>query len=148
MVCSMTGYGRSEVADEKHKFTVEMKSVNNRYLDINIKMPKKFNALESKIRNELKQFVKRGKVDVFITYEDFSETDTKVRYNKEIAAEYLRYLKQMSDDFGIDNDIRVSTLSKYPDVFSREDAELDEDEMWGTLKKAIDGAGEEFAGGG
>ena len=66
MVFSMTGYGRSEVADEKHKFTVEMKSVNNRYLDINIKMPKKFNALESKIRNELKTFVKRGKVDVFI----------------------------------------------------------------------------------
>ena len=144
MVCSMTGYGRGEVADEKHKFTVEMKSVNNRYLDINIKMPKKFNALESKIRNELKQFVKRGKVDVFITYEDFSETDTRVRYNKEIAAEYLGYLKQMSDDFGIDNDIRVSTLSKYPDVFSMEDAELDEEEMWGSLKKVIDKAGEEF----
>ena len=144
MVCSMTGYGRGEVADEKHKFTVEMKSVNNRYLDINIKMPKKFNALESKIRNELKQFVKRGKVDVFITYEDFSETDTRVRYNKEIAAEYLDYLKQMSEDFGIDNDIRVSTLSKYPDVFSMEDAELDEEEMWGSLKKVIDKAGEEF----
>ena len=144
MVCSMTGYGRGEVADEKHKFTVEMKSVNNRYLDINIKMPKKFNALESKIRNELKQFVKRGKVDVFITYEDFSETDTRVRYNKEIAAEYLGYLKQMSDDLGIDNDIRVSTLSKYPDVFSMEDAELDEEEMWGSLKKVIDKAGEEF----
>ena len=71
MVFSMTGYGRSEVADEKHKFTVEMKSVNNRYLDINIKMPKKFNALESKIRNQLKNYVKRGKVDVFISYEDF-----------------------------------------------------------------------------
>ncbi|MCR5344279.1 MAG: YicC family protein [Butyrivibrio sp.] len=145
MVFSMTGYGRSEVADEKHKFTVEMKSVNNRYLDINIKMPKKFNALESKIRNELKTFVKRGKVDVFITYEDFSEADTRVRYNKEIAAEYLQYLKQMSEDFGIDNDIRVSSLSKYPDVFSMEDMELDEEELWGSLKKAIDGAGEEFA---
>ncbi len=145
MVCSMTGYGRCEVADEKHKFTVEMKSVNNRYLDINIKMPKKFNALESKIRNELKRFIKRGKVDVFITYEDFSETDTKVRYNKEIAAEYLAYLKQMSADFGIDNDIRVSSLSKYPDVFTMEDAELDEEELWTGLKKAVEGAGKEFA---
>ena len=145
MVCSMTGYGRGEVADEKHKFTVEMKSVNNRYLDINIKMPKKFNALESKIRNELKSFIKRGKVDVFITYEDFSETDTRVKYNKEIAGEYLTYLKQMAEDFGIDNDIRVSTLSKYPDVFSMEDAEFDEDELRDLLIKAVDAAGEEFA---
>ena len=145
MVCSMTGYGRCEVADEKHKFTVEMKSVNNRYLDINIKMPKKFNALESKIRNELKKFIKRGKVDVFISYEDFSETDSKVKYNKAIAGEYLTYLKQMSEDFGIDNDIRVSSLSKYPDVFSMEDVEPNEDEMWEYLKKAVDGAGEEFA---
>ena len=144
MVCSMTGYGRCEVADEKHKFTVEMKSVNNRYLDINIKMPKKFNALESKIRNELKKFIKRGKVDVFISYEDFSETDSKVKYNKAIAGEYLTYLKQMSEDFGIDNDIRVSSLSKYPDVFSMEDVEPNEDEMWEQLKKAVDGAGEEF----
>ncbi len=145
MVCSMTGYGRCEVADEKHKFTVEMKSVNNRYLDINIKMPKKFNALESKIRNELKKFIKRGKVDVFISYEDFSETDTRVKYNREIAGEYLGYLRQMSQDFGIDNDIRVSSLSKYPDVFSMEDAELDEEELWGSLSKAVDGAGSEFA---
>ncbi|WP_026494567.1 YicC/YloC family endoribonuclease [Butyrivibrio sp. WCD3002] len=145
MVCSMTGYGRCEVADEKHKFTVEMKSVNNRYLDINIKMPKKFNALESKIRNELKKFIKRGKVDVFISYEDFSETDSKVKYNKAIAGEYLTYLKQMAEDFGIDNDIRVSTLSKYPDVFSMEDVEPNEDEMWESLKKTVDGAGEEFA---
>ncbi|WP_026669862.1 YicC/YloC family endoribonuclease [Butyrivibrio sp. AE3006] len=145
MVCSMTGYGRCEVADEKHKFTVEMKSVNNRYLDINIKMPKKFNALESKIRNELKKFIKRGKVDVFISYEDFSETDSKVKYNKAIAEEYLTYLKQMSEDFGIDNDIRVSSLSKYPDVFSMEDVEPNEDEMWEQLKKTVDGAGEEFA---
>ena len=145
MVCSMTGYGRCEVADEKHKFTVEMKSVNNRYLDINIKMPKKFNALESQIRTELKKYIKRGKVDVFISYEDFSETDTRVKYNKEIAGEYLNYLRQMAEDFGIDNDIRVSTLSKYPDVFSMEDADYDEEEIWESLKKAVDGAGEEFA---
>ena len=128
MVCSMTGYGRCEVANEKNKFTVEMKSVNNRYLDINIKMPKKINALESKIRGELKKYIKRGKVDVFITYEDFSESDSRVKYNKEIAEEYLGYLKQMAEDFGIDNDVRVSSLSKYPDVFSMEDTELDEEE--------------------
>lgn len=145
MVCSMTGYGRCEVANEKNKFTVEMKSVNNRYLDINIKMPKKFNALESKIRGELKKYIKRGKVDVFITYEDFSESDSRVKYNKEIAEEYLGYLKQMAEDFGIDNDVRVSSLSKYPDVFSMEDTELDEEEIWESLKKAVDGAGDEFA---
>ena len=91
MLKSMTGFGRCENATDEYKISVEMKAVNHRYLDLSIKMPKKFNALESKIRNELKKFIKRGKVDVFISYEDFSETDARVKYNKEIAAEYLGY---------------------------------------------------------
>ena len=144
MVCSMTGFGRSEVTEGQRKYIVELKSVNNRYLDINIKMPKKFNAFESAIRTELKNYMKRGKVDVFISYEDFSESDSRVKYNKAKAEEYFTYLKQMASDFGLDNDIRISALSKFPEVFTMEEEELDEVEVWSGLKKAINEAGKQF----
>ena len=144
MIKSMTGFGRCEITENNRKFTVEMKSVNHRYLDVNIKMPKKLNFFESAIRAELKNFITRGKVDVFITYEDFTENNTTIRYNKEVAAEYMKYLKQIAEDFSLDDDIRVSTLSRYPEVFTMEDAELDEEELWKGLQKAIRGAAEGF----
>lgn len=144
MIKSMTGFGRCEIAENNRKFTVEMKSVNHRYLDVNIKMPKKLNFFESAIRGELKNYISRGKVDIFITYEDFSENTSSVRYNKELAEEYLTYLRQMADDFGLDNDIRVSTLSKYPEVFTMEDQNVDEEELWKELQKAVKGAAEMF----
>lgn len=144
MIKSMTGFGRCEVAENNRKFTVEMKSVNHRYLDVNIKMPKKLNFFESAIRGELKNFISRGKVDIFISYEDFSEDTSSVRYNKELAGEYLKYLRQMAEDFGLDDDIRVSTLSKYPEVFTMEEQGIDEEELWKELKKAVTGAAEMF----
>ncbi len=144
MVSSMTGFGRAEVTEGERKYTVELKSVNNRYLDINIKMPKKFNAFEAQIRSELKGYMKRGKVDVFISYEDFSESDTKVKYNKALAQEYFGFLKEMSSDFGIDNDVRTSILSRFPEVLTMEEEELDEEEVWNGLKKAINQAGKQF----
>ncbi len=144
MVCSMTGFGRSEVTEGQRKYIVELKSVNNRYLDINIKMPKKFNAFESAIRSELKSYMKRGKVDVFISYEDFSESETKVKYNKAIAGEYYAYLKEMAEDFGLDNDVRISVLSRFPEVFTMEEEELDEEEVWNGIKKAVNQAGKQF----
>ena len=144
MVSSMTGFGRAEVTEGQRKYTVELKSVNNRYLDINIKMPKKFNAFEAQIRSELKGYMKRGKVDVFISYEDFSESDTRVKYNKALAEEYFGFLKEMSKDFGIDNDVRTSILSRFPEVLTMEEEQLDEEEVWNGLKKAINGAGKQF----
>ena len=144
MIKSMTGFGRCEVAENNRKFTVEMKAVNHRYLDVNIKMPKKLNFFESSIRNELKNYISRGKIDLFITYEDLSENTSNVHYNKELAAEYLKYLRQMQQDFGLEDDIRVSTLSKYPDVFTMEENDGDEEEIWKELKKALDGAAEMF----
>lgn len=140
MIKSMTGFGRCEIEEQERKYTVEMKSVNHRFLDINIKMPKKLSFFESSIRNELKDYVQRGKIDLFITYEDFSENNVCIKYNKDIAAEYLEYLKSMSEEFGLDNDIRVSTLSKYPEVFSMEEQAVDEEEIWNGLAKAIRGA--------
>lgn len=144
MIKSMTGFGRCEVAENNRKFTVEMKSVNHRYLDVNIKMPKKLNFFESAIRAELKKYISRGKVDIFITYEDFSESNTTIRYNREVAAEYLKYLDQMAEEFQLDNDVRVSTLSKYPEVFTMEEQTIDEEELWKELQKAVAGAAEGF----
>ncbi len=144
MIKSMTGFGRCEVAEGERKITVEMKSVNHRYLDVTIKMPKKLNFFEAAIRGELKNDIQRGKVDVFITYEDFTESNVCVKYNKELAAEYMKYLKQMSEDFMLDNDVRVSVLSRYPEVLTMEEQTIDEEELWQLLNKAIKGAVEEF----
>ena len=144
MIKSMTGFGRCEIAENNRKFTVEMKAVNHRYLDVNIKMPKKLNFFESAIRAELKNYISRGKVDMFITYEDFSENVSSVRYNKEIAEVYLGYLRQMAQDFNLDDDIRVSTLSKYPEILTMEEQSIDEEELWKELQKAICGAAEMF----
>lgn len=144
MIKSMTGFGRCEVAKDSRKFTVEMKAVNHRYLDVNIKMPKKLNFFESAIRSELKNYMSRGKVDLFVTYEDMSGNTSNLRYNRDLAAEYLKYLCEMQHDFGLENDIRVSALSKCPDVFTMEESNCDEEELWKELKKALDGAAELF----
>ena len=144
MIKSMTGFGRCEVSENDRKFTVEMKSVNHRYLDVNIKMPKKLNFFESSIRALLKDYIQRGKVDMFITYEDMTENNVSVKYNKDIAGEYLKYLKEMAEEFGLDNDIRVSSLSRYPEVLTMEEQTIDEEGIWKTLEKAIKGAAEGF----
>lgn len=144
MIKSMTGFGRCEIAENSRKFTVEMKSVNHRYLDVNIKMPKTLNFFESAIRGELKNYITRGKVDIFITYEDLSEKTSSVHYNREIAEEYLSYLRQMAEEFNLENDVRVSTLSKYPEVFTMEEAGVDEEELWKELQKAVQGAAKMF----
>ena len=144
MIKSMTGFGRCENANEKRKFTVELKSVNHRYLDVNIKMPKKLNFFESTIRNLLKDYIERGKVDVFITYEDYSEDNYSLKYNPTLAGEYLKHLKDMAEQFGLDNDIRVSTLSRYPEVLVMEEQNIDEKELWAELESALRGACEQF----
>ena len=144
MIKSMTGFGRCEIMEGDRKYTVEMKSVNHRYLDVNIKMPKKLYMFESAIRNELKKYAARGKVDIFISMEDFSENTAMVRYNKELASEYMDHLEQMAADFHLDNDIRVSTLSRYPEVLTMEEAATDEEALWKELQQAFKGAAEQF----
>lgn len=144
MIKSMTGFGRHEVCDENRKISVEIKAVNHRYLDVNTKMPKKLNIFESSIRTLLKNYIQRGKVDVFIQYEDYTEGKANVKYNPDIAEEYLKYLNEMAEVFSLENDIRVSTLSKYPDVFSMEEVTIDEDELWKELSTVIESACEKF----
>ncbi|MEI3266322.1 MAG: YicC/YloC family endoribonuclease [Frisingicoccus sp.] len=144
MLKSMTGFGRSEIANESQKITVEMKAVNHRYCDINIKMPKKLSIFEAGIRNLLKKYIQRGKVDVFITYEDYTENNMVLKYNEELAAEYVRVLQKMGEQFGIENDVRVSALSRYPDVLTLEEQTVDTDELWGVLEEALHKASEQF----
>lgn len=144
MIKSMTGFGRCEVQKEARKFTVELKSVNHRYLDVNIRMPKKLNFFETAIRTLLKSYANRGKIDIFITYEDLSQKQATVKYNSVLAGEYLKYLRQMEEEFGLENDVRVSALSRYPDVFTMEEQSEDEDEIWNGLKETLEGAFGQF----
>lgn len=144
MIKSMTGFGRCEVSDADRRFTVEMKSVNHRYLDVNLKMPKRLNFFEASIRSVLKEYIQRGKVDLFITCEEVAQENVSIRYNRDTARRYLEYLRQMAEEFGLEDDIRVSVLSRFPEVFSMEEAEIDEEGIWKTLEKALRGAAEGF----
>lgn len=133
----MTGFGRSEVATEKRKIIIEMKAVNHRYSDINIKMPKKLSIFESFLRNQLKQQVQRGKVDIFVTCEDDTEQNISLKYNEELAAEYVKYFKKMGDTFQLDHKVKISDLAKMPDVFVLEDSTTDEEEIQKQLQEAF-----------
>lgn len=134
MIKSMTGFGHAEAVTKERKITVELKSVNHRYLDLSIKMPRKLNVFEGQIRNLMKHYMQRGKVDVFITYEDYTAGNVSVKYNREIAAEYLKHLKQMEEEFSLENDVKVSGLSRYPEVLSMEEQSINEEETWHSLE--------------
>ena len=144
MLKSMTGFGRSEIVTDECKISVEMKSVNHRYLDLGIKMPKKFNYFEAAIRNLLKGYIQRGKVDLFISYEDYTEGNVSLRYNRQLAAEYMQAFKEMAEQFGIENDVKVSALSRCPEVLTMEQEPEDEDKMWKVLETALREAAERF----
>lgn len=144
MIKSMTGFGRCENHQGDRKFTVEMKAVNHRYFDVNIRMPKKLNFFETAIRSVLKEYLQRGKVDVFITYEDYSETNLSLKYNEAVAAQYLAYFREMEEKLGIKNDVSASVLGRCPEVFSMEEQAVDEKQIWEVLETALRGAGEQM----
>ena len=144
MMKSMTGFGRAELLDEEKKITVEMKSVNHRYLDINMRMPKKLSVFEATIRTLLKEYIQRGKVDLFITYEDYTQSRVSVKYNQEIAGQYLEYLHQIGENFHLDSKISAAELSRYPEVFTMEEQTKDEKELWSFLEETIRRAALQF----
>ena len=144
MMKSMTGFGRAELLDEEKKITVEMKSVNHRYLDINMRMPKKLSVFEAAIRTLLKEYIQRGKVDLFITYEDYTQSRVSVKYNQEIAGQYLEYLHQIGENFHLDSKISAAELSRYPEVFTMEEQTKDEKELWSFLEETIRRAALQF----
>lgn len=144
MIKSMTGFGRSEVTTKERKIIVEMKAVNHRYCDINIRMPKKLGFFEASIRNLMKKYISRGKIDVFITYEDYTENNLCVRYNEEIAREYLAHIGKISETFGLEMGMNASRLSRYPEVLTLEEQTMDEEELWKVLESAVTEACEKF----
>jgi len=144
MLKSMTGFGRFESETPERKISVEMKAVNHRYCEISLKMPKKLNFFESAIRNLLKNYISRGKVDIFIIYEDFTEGKELVKYNEDLAKSYFELIKKMGSQFEIDGNISASQLARFPDVFTIEEQQIDENEMWSFIENAIKNAAENF----
>lgn len=144
MLKSMTGFGRYELSEGERKITVEMKAVNHRYLDVTLKMPKKLNFFESAIRTLLKEYVQRGKIDVFITYEDLSSKGAALTYNRAVAAQYMDYFRQMAEEFDLENNVKVTDLARCPEVLTLEDQQEDEEEIWQMLEQAVRGACEKF----
>ena len=144
MIKSMTGFGRCEVSDADRKITIEMKSVNHRFFEPNVKMPKKLNIYEAGIRTILKKYINRGKVDVFVTYEDYSENKFCLKYNAELADEYMSIFGYIADQYGIEKDIKVSTLARFPEVITMEEQDNDDEELWHLLEKATEDACRHF----
>ena len=144
MLKSMTGFGRCEAVTDECKISVEIKAVNHRYLDLSIKMPKKFNYFEAAMRTLLKDYIQRGKVDVFITYEDYTEDQVSLKYNSTLAAEYMKNFEKMAEQFGLEDDVTVSMLSRCPEVLTMEQVPEDEEHMWAMLQEVLKGAAENF----
>lgn len=144
MLKSMTGFGRCERVTSEYKISVEIKAVNHRYLDLGLKMPKKFNYFEAAIRTLLKSYIQRGKVDLFINYEDYTQGNLCLKYNPSLAAEYMDYFKRMEEAFGIPNDITVSRLAQFPEVLTMEQVPDDEEHLWEILSEALKEAAEQF----
>ena len=145
MIRSMTGFGHGEVSNDKNqKVTVEMKSVNHRYCDISLKLPKKLAMFESNIRNIMKEYASRGKIDIYVSYEDLSETAVSLHYNQAMAEEYMQVFKKMQEDFNIETKITAEALAKYPEVVTIEEVQQDEEVWWELLEAALRQAAEKF----
>lgn len=144
MIQSMTGFGRGEASDGDYKIEIEMKSVNHRYLDVNVRLPRKLNFYENEIRNQAKQYADRGKVDIFVTFSDMTGQSLNVTYNKEVAEAYLSGIRQLSKDLKLENTTVAYEISRFPDVFAMEESGLDEDTVGALITKAMEHAGEQF----
>lgn len=145
MIRSMTGFGHGEVSNDKNqKVTVEMKSVNHRYCDSSLKLPKKLAMFEANIRNIMKEYASRGKIDIYVSYEDLSETAVSLHYNQAMAEEYMQVFKKMQEDFNIETKITAEALAKYPEVVTIEEVQQDEEVWWELLEAALRQAAEKF----
>ena len=145
MIKSMTGFGHGELVSEDFRITVEMKAVNHRYCDINIKMPKKLNFIEADIRNTLKKTIKRGKVDVYISFEDLSESTVRVRLNEEMGREYFEALNQLGSKLEISESVTAWQVARFPEVLTLEDVPMNQEYASHEIMEAVGQAAEHFA---
>ena len=140
MVKSMTGYGRAVETVNGREFTVEIRSVNNRYLDCTVKLPRSFSFAEEAVKAAVKAAVSRGKVDVYISVRSETEADVQVTLNKPVLEGYLAAMRQMVADYGVKDDISVSTLSRMSDVFVVDKPKADEDQLKADLLSVVEKA--------
>lgn len=136
MIKSMTGYGRGKYENENREYTVEIKSVNNRYSDISIKLPRNISYLEEKIKKEISSKVSRGKIDVFITFYNNSTKGKNIKFNNELVKMYVKELKQLAVENNIKDEIQITDISKFPDVLTIENTE-DEELIWNELQTPL-----------
>lgn len=140
MLKSMTGYGRNEAIESGKKILCEIKSVNHRYSDYNIKVPKYYGFLEEKIREFASKYVQRGKVDIYVAVESYEESDKEIVVNMELAKSYIEALHSLRDEFSLRDDVSVSSVARYPDIFTLERKEEDEEQIWEAVKKVLEPA--------
>ena len=142
MIKSMTGFGRGNYEESGRSFVIEIKSVNHRYLDVNVKLPRAMISLEERIRKAISEKISRGKIDVFVTQNNFEKEDMVASFNEHLADSYVKCLKEIRDRYSVRDDISVSLVAKFPDVISLQKDEQDLEELWKTaevpLKMAIE----------
>lgn len=144
MLKSMTGYGRSEAVVGSKKITVEIKSVNHRFSDYNIKIPRQYSYLEEHVRKMISESVSRGKIDVYINIETQGEADKIITVNKELAGNYISAMRELCTEYGLKDDLTLSSLISFSDIFSSELKRDDEDELWKNVSSVIQPALEAF----
>ena len=144
MIKSMTGYGRAVETVNGREFTVELRSVNNRYLDCSVKLPRMVSFAEDAVKQAVKAAVSRGKVDVFISVKSEGEVDTKISLNTAVVQGYLNAMKTMVEQYGVKDDISVSTLSRLSEVFTVEKPEVDEEQLKNDLLQVLSKALESY----
>ena len=144
MIKSMTGYGRAVETVNNREFTVEISSVNNRYLDCTVRLPRMFSFAEEAVKQTVKQYVSRGKVEVHISVRSEAAEDTKLTLNGPVVEGYLNAMRQMVDTYGVKDDICVSTISRLPEVFIMEKAKVDEEQLQNDLMGVLHHALESY----
>ena len=140
MAISMTGFGRGEYKDDNYYFLAECKTINHKYCDINIRLPRKISFLEDKIRSVVKDYVKRGRVDLYIKLDLIGSEDVNLKFDEKLATQYVNILKNIKSTFELQDDITVMNIAKFPDVIKSEEKEEDEDLLWSMLKEALQDA--------
>ena len=140
MIKSMTGYGRAVETVNGREFTVELRSVNNRYLDCSVRLPRILSFGEDAVKQAVKNAVSRGKVDVFISVRSENGDEVQVNLNKAVLESYLEAMRQMVTDYGVTDDISVSAVSRLPEVFTLEKPQVDEEQLLADLMTVVDKA--------
>ena len=140
MIKSMTGFGRGKYENDGREYSVEIKSVNNRYTDISIKIPRNISFLEEKVRKTISNYISRGKVDIFINFENNSDKGKKIRINKEIAKQYIEALRNLQSETDIIDNINVIDIAKMPEVLNVKVEDDEEDLLWQEVQECLNNA--------